>query len=327
MEFAVKAIIIDKTGKMLILKQTVNENRIFYSLPGGRIQNESSEEDELKREVKEETNLNIENLQFVGEWFFVRRNGEKTICKTYLVNDYSGELNVSGKEDYEIISPMWIFPNEFVEKYCVDESLKALIKSFPSFYGTGKNMKQDILDIVNEKDEIIGSDTRDNVHNNGLLHREIVIWIFNNKGEIAMQKRAKGKIFFPGLWSGSTCGHVDFGDSYISTVIRELEEETGIKAEEGDLIFIDKIYISEIFSNETRIYKNNIFISTYAYKFKDNVDKLRIERGEAEEFKWFKIDELFNSGEEKINKNFVPTIYNSQIQNILKKVKELFIEI
>ncbi|MDD3284607.1 MAG: NUDIX domain-containing protein [Patescibacteria group bacterium] len=186
--------------------------------------------------------------------------------------------------------------------------------------------EQDILDIVNEYDEVIGSDTRDNVHNNGLLHREIVVWIFNDNGEIAMQKRSKGKIFFPGLWSASTSGHVDFGDSYISTAIRELEEETSIKAREEDLIFIDKIYISYIFSNEARIYKNNIFTSVYAYKFKNNIDKLRIEKGEAEEFKWFKIDELLNSDEEERNKNFVPTIYNNQIQNILKKAKELFIE-
>ncbi len=181
---------------------------------------------------------------------------------------------------------------------------------------------ENTLDIVNENDGIIGSDTRNNIHEKGLIHREITVLIINDNKEIVLQRRSKGKIFFPGRWSLSASGHVELGDSYIFTAEKELEEETGIKVQEDELIFIDKIRISETWENEKMSYINNIFKSIYVYKFKNEVDKLTIEENEAEEFQRFKINELLNLDENK-KKEFTPAIGSEKIQNILMKIQEL----
>ncbi len=37
----------------------------------------------------------------------------------------------------------------------------------------------EILNIVNENDEVVGEDTRENIHKKGLLHREINVFVIN----------------------------------------------------------------------------------------------------------------------------------------------------
>lgn len=39
------------------------------------------------------------------------------------------------------------------------------------------------LNIVDEAGEIIGFDTRENIHNQGLLHREIHVWFYTPKSD------------------------------------------------------------------------------------------------------------------------------------------------
>jgi len=86
----------------------------------------------------------------------------------------------------------------------------------------------EIFDVVNERDEVIGSWARDEVHVNNLLHRAVHIWIFNGRGELFLQKRSPWKQNHPDLWCSSTAGHVDAGESYEQAAHRELAEEIGI---------------------------------------------------------------------------------------------------
>lgn len=58
---------------------------------------------------------------------------------------------------------------------------------------------QELLDIVNENDEVIGQATRGEIHAQGLLHRIIDIWFYNKNGEVLMQKRSLKKDNAPGL--------------------------------------------------------------------------------------------------------------------------------
>jgi isopentenyldiphosphate isomerase len=70
---------------------------------------------------------------------------------------------------------------------------------------------QEKLDIVDEDDNIIGQDTRENVHRKGLLHREIHVIIYNDENEILLQKRSMNKDTYPSLLDISVGGHVDLG--------------------------------------------------------------------------------------------------------------------
>jgi len=88
-------------------------------------------------------------------------------------------------------------------------------------------MTEDIFDIVNERDEVIGRAPRSEVHERGLLHRAVHVLVFNARGEIFLQKRSLLKDRQPGLWGASASGHVDSGEDYDVSVVRELGEELG----------------------------------------------------------------------------------------------------
>ncbi len=65
----------------------------------------------------------------------------------------------------------------------------------------------------------------------GLLHRAIVAFVSNSKGEIYLQKRANDRRFYPGFWTASCTGHVSAGESYIVGARREIREEPGIECD------------------------------------------------------------------------------------------------
>lgn len=90
-------------------------------------------------------------------------------------------------------------------------------------------MPEDIFDIVNERDEVIGRARRSEVHARGLLHRAIHVLVFNSRGEIFLQKRSLKKDRQPGVWDSSCSGHVDAGENYDQTAVRELREEIGLQ--------------------------------------------------------------------------------------------------
>ncbi len=85
----------------------------------------------------------------------------------------------------------------------------------------------EIFDVVNEKDEVIGQERREVVHRQDLLHRAIHAFIFNKRGEVFLQKRSRLKDTHPGAWDSSAAGHLDSGEDYERCAVRELEEEAG----------------------------------------------------------------------------------------------------
>lgn len=90
-------------------------------------------------------------------------------------------------------------------------------------------MAEDIFDVVNERDEVIDRKPRSEVHRRGLLHRAVHVLVFNSRGQIFLQKRSMMKDRQPGLWDSSTSGHVDSGENYDATAVREVWEEIGLK--------------------------------------------------------------------------------------------------
>ena len=90
-------------------------------------------------------------------------------------------------------------------------------------------MSEDIFDVVNERDQVVGCKPRAEVHRQGLLHRAVHVLVFNSRGEVFLQKRSMLKDRQPGLWDSSTSGHVDCGEDYDACALRELGEEIGLK--------------------------------------------------------------------------------------------------
>ena len=91
--------------------------------------------------------------------------------------------------------------------------------------------QDEIFDVVNDRDEVTGQNTRGEVHRLGLKHRAVHVLVFNRRGEIFLQKRSLKKDTFPGAWDSSASGHLDTGEDYDACAVRELREEIGLAVE------------------------------------------------------------------------------------------------
>lgn len=89
-------------------------------------------------------------------------------------------------------------------------------------------MSEEIIEIVDERDEVVGLQSRSEVHAQGLRHRAVHILVFNKIGELFLQKRSIKKDCFPGTWDTSAAGHVDPDETYDDCAVRELREELGV---------------------------------------------------------------------------------------------------
>ena len=87
---------------------------------------------------------------------------------------------------------------------------------------------EELLDVVDENDRVIGRERRGVIHEKGLMHRSAQVLVFNSKGELFLQKRSNNKDEFGGLWDSSAAGHVNPGEDYADCARRELAEELGI---------------------------------------------------------------------------------------------------
>ena len=90
-------------------------------------------------------------------------------------------------------------------------------------------MAEEIFDVVNERDEVIGCAPRRQVHARGLMHRAVHVLVFNVRGEVFLQKRSMKKDTAKGKWDSSASGHLDSGEDYDACAVRELREEIGLQ--------------------------------------------------------------------------------------------------
>ena len=90
---------------------------------------------------------------------------------------------------------------------------------------------QELLDIVDENNKVIGQAMRGEAHKKGHIHRALSVLIINSKGQILLQQRSDKSKVHPLSWDLSTSEHVLAGESYADAGKRSLKEELGIDAE------------------------------------------------------------------------------------------------
>ncbi|OAH97210.1 NUDIX hydrolase [Methylomonas methanica] len=98
-------------------------------------------------------------------------------------------------------------------------------------------MHNELLDVVDKDDAVIAQQPRSVIHANRLRHRAVHILVFNDAGQLFLQKRSMKKDLNKGLWDTSAAGHVDAGESYASCAPRELQEELGVSVESLEALF------------------------------------------------------------------------------------------
>ncbi len=93
--------------------------------------------------------------------------------------------------------------------------------------------KQETLILVDDDDNEIGTDTRENCHaGSGKRHRAYTAFIFHD-GKMLLQRRSMKKLLWPGAWDVSYTSHVYPGETYQQAATRRAKEELDAKV--GDL--------------------------------------------------------------------------------------------
>lgn len=88
---------------------------------------------------------------------------------------------------------------------------------------------EELVDIVDEENNVIGKSSRKEAHQKGHIHRALSVLIFNSKGQVLLQKRSKTKSVYPLSWDISTSEHVLAGESYEDAGVRSVKEELGVE--------------------------------------------------------------------------------------------------
>lgn len=134
-------------------------------------------------------------------------------------------------------------------------------------------MKQKII-IVDENDEVIGLKERSRL-SQGDIYRVSSLWIMNHAGEVLLARRAWSKKQHPGLWGPAVAGTVEEGEDYYSNIIKESEEELGLKD------------IEPILGPKRRIKSDyNYFSQSYFLKLDKPILEFKPDSKEVAEIRW-----------------------------------------
>ncbi len=170
-----------------------------------------------------------------------------------------------------------------------------------------KLMNEEVV-LVDEDDNEIGVEEKIKAHKEGKLHRAFSIFIFNSRGEMLLQKRARNKYHSGGLWSNACCSHPKPGESLEQAVHRRLKEEMGFDCDLKRVFYF--IYKADLNNEFTEYELDHVFIGKYDGEINPN-------RNEVEDWKWISINDL----KEDIKQN--PNKYTVWFKIVLDKVISL----
>ncbi len=132
----------------------------------------------------------------------------------------------------------------------------------------------EILPVVDRYDHVRAYLPSGVIHERELRHREVVIYLFDKKGCVLVQKRDGG------VYDHSVAGHVGKHERYLVAAQREIKEELGLFVQKQDLLRVGKFY-HRSFSERSQRYNNRFFT---LYVLNQSVDKrtLRLDHREVE---------------------------------------------
>lgn len=142
---------------------------------------------------------------------------------------------------------------------------------------------QEEVTLVNQYDQAIGASEKIQAHVDGVLHRAFSIFVFNQSGEVLLQRRASGKYHSRGLWSNTCCGHPRPEEGLSKAAHRRLQEEMGFDCALKKAFSF--IYKAELENSLVEHEFDHVFIGSFHGNPVINID-------EADDYKWVSVDAL-----------------------------------
>lgn len=165
----------------------------------------------------------------------------------------------------------------------------------------GALMPDELLDIIDENDHIIGQDTKDVVHEQGLRHRVAAVLLQREDGKYLIPTASDIKVDAGRLYH-SAAGHVLSGESYLASAKRELAEETGVTVQQLD--YLGTFWFEENYPGR----KEKERFEVYRAYYRTNYDPVVLNEEQIDE-KW-------------LNEEEIKTIYLEEPQQISLPLKE-----
>ncbi len=136
------------------------------------------------------------------------------------------------------------------------------------------------IPIVNEQDEVLTYKEREETTGQD-IRRIVILNVFNEKGEVLVAKRQSTKTIDPNKWGPAVEGTVDEGYDYDATVVKEADEEVGLKN-------IKPVFYKKIFYETEHTRR---FAAVY-HVYIDSSEPLVLQEEEVAETKWITIHNL-----------------------------------
>lgn len=154
---------------------------------------------------------------------------------------------------------------------------------------------EELVDVVNELNEVIGTAKRGEAHAKGHIHRALSVLVIHSEGKVLLQQRSKNTKVHPLSWDLSTSEHVLAGESYETAGKRSVLEELGVEVEVRPVSKTSLQKRKYMFPEKT-IYENEIVMMLAAIH--DGPFKVDpVEVADAKFFEVSEIEEMIKNGE------------------------------
>lgn len=158
--------------------------------------------------------------------------------------------------------------------------------------------------IVDAKDNIIGFKKHSDILKSD-IYRVSVLWVTNSKKQTLLAKRALNKSHDPSLWEPAVAGTVEIDETYRENIIKEAQEEIGLKIDENNLIRGPELFLKKDTGWQ-------FFCHIFLYNTDMDISDFKIQHDEVLEINWFNLadlKELMDKKESMLVSNFDKIFY------------------
>ena len=178
----------------------------------------------------------------------------------------------------------------------------------------------ELLDVVDEHGVPTGEVvSRDVAHRTGVRHRTSHVWMLRKKNgrlEILAQKRSENKDSHPGCYDISSAGHIPAGEDFVSSALRELEEELGVTAKPEDLVYCGQRHFAYEKEFYGEMFRDDQVSNVYYLWCDKEPEEFVLQKEEVSEVRWFAFSELLDA----VEKNRIPNcIHIDELEMVLAK--------
>ena len=135
------------------------------------------------------------------------------------------------------------------------------------------------------------------VHAKGLYHRAVYCFVRDARGRVLLQRRSAEKKVGPNQWDLSVAEHLSPGEGYVEAVLRGLQEELGVTADQGALRGpLNEPHVRHLANPEKGIFDNEYVQSFELPGYEGPVD---VNAEEVSEVRWVSLEQLQQEMEEQ----------------------------